>query len=485
MSGPARRAHTPRVAARLLAALLALAAAGARDAAARDVVLVLDASGSMWGKAGGESKIEAARRTLRGTVEKLPPDVTLALVAYGHRRDGDCTDIETLVPLGGERTDLVARVDALKPKGKTPITGALTQAIALVRERDAAATVVLVSDGLETCGGDPCKLVREARQAGVAMVVHVVGFGVEESEVSQLECIAQAGDGLYLAAADAAQLTQALDRAIAAPAEVPASRLSIAARANGEPADAVVTVRRAGDRDEVASGRTYRGPETNPRVFALEPGSYDVEVRPLGLDGVGPQSLAGIVVGDGQKVERVAEFGFGELAIRVTRNGALSDATVSFFPAGDAKAIETARTYRGADTNPRTVKLPAGTYDVELKAIEIEGAPVERLTGVVVGGGGRATREHDFASGTLRVGAVAGGKLADAVVRVSAPGSKTAVAQGRTYEQAQSNPKSFEIAPGRYEVEVTAVKGKDRTPRRVAVEVTRGATTEETVSLGE
>lgn len=474
-----------RIVALLLATLLALAAPDAREAAARDVVLVLDASGSMWGKAGGESKIEAARRTLRGTVEKLPPDVTLALVAYGHRRDGDCADIETLVPLGGERKDLLARVDALKPKGKTPITGALTQAITLVRERDAAATVVLVSDGLETCGGDPCKLVREARQAGVAMVVHVVGFGVEESEVSQLECIAQAGDGLYLAAADAAQLTAALDRAISAPAEVPASRLSVAARANGAPTDAVVTVRRAGAREEVASGRTYRGPETNPRVFALEPGTYDVEVRPLGLDGVGPRTLAGVVVGDGQTVERVAEFGFGELAIRVTRNGAPSDAIVSFLPAGETKPVETTRTYRGADTNPRTVKLPAGTYDVELKAIEIADGPVERLTGVAVEGGKRVVREHDFASGTLRVGAVTGGKLTDAVVRISTPGSKTAVAQGRTYEQAQSNPKSFELVPGRYEVEVAPVKAKDKTPRRLSVEVTRGATAEETVSLGD
>lgn len=471
---------------RLAGVLLALGCVAPPLASAREVVLVLDASGSMWGKVGGESKIEAARRTLRGTIEKLPADTTLALIAYGHRKESDCADIETLVPLGGgDRAGLLRRVDELKPKGKTPITGALTEAIALLRGRDSAATVVLVSDGLETCGGDPCAVVRDARRAGVKMVVHVVGFDVQESDVSQLECVAQAGDGLYLEAGDAAQLTAALDRAIAAPAEVPGSRLSIGASANGKPADAVVTVRRAGTRDEVASGRTYVGAETNPRVFALEPGTYDVEVRPLRIDGVGPQTLTAIVVGDGQTVERTAEFGFGEISLRVTRNGKLSDAGVSFFPAGEKRAIDSTRTYTGTETNPRVVKLPAGTYDVEIGALEIQPKPTERLTGVVVEAGKRVEREHDFASGTLRIGAVAGGKLVDAVVRVSPAGTKEAAAQGRTYESAKSNPKEFELAPGRYDVTVSAVKLKDRPARNVTVDVSKGAVTEQVVDLGE
>ena len=454
-------------------------------AAARDVVLVLDASGSMWGKVGSESKFEAARRTLHDALGGLPADATLALVAYGHRRDGDCADIETLVPLGGgDRTALLAKVDALKPKGKTPITGALEQAIALLRGRDAAATVVLVSDGLETCGGDPCAVVRAAKKAGVDMVVHVVGFDVKESDVSQLECVAQAGDGLYVEAGDATQLGAALGRVLSAPAEVPPSRLSIGARANGEPADALVTVRAAGKKDEVARGRTYRGADTNPRVFAVAPGTYDVEVRPVGIDALGPQTLGGIAVADGATVERVAEFGFGEIAIGVTRNGALSDAAVSFFPSGETRAVDGARTYRGADTNPRVVKLPAGTYDVEVKGLEIAGGPVERITGVVIEPGKRVERAHDFATGTLRVGATAGGKLVDAVVRVSPAGTKTAAAQGRTYEQATSNPKAFDLAPGSYDVEVTRVKAKDAKPERRTVEVPSGGSAEVIADFG-
>lgn len=478
----------PRLPGNRLVTVLALVLApllGPSLAAARDVVLVLDASGSMWSKVGTETKIEVARRTLREALGTLPAATTLALIAYGHRREGDCADIETLIPPGDDdRAALLAKVDALKPKGKTPLTGALEQAIALLRGRDATATVVLLSDGLETCGGDPCAVVRAAKKAGTELIVHVVGFDVKEADVSQLECIAQAGDGLYVEAGDAAQLGTALGRVLSAPSEVPPSRLSIGARANGDLADALVTVRTAGKKEEVASGRTYRGADTNPRVFAVPPGTYDVEVQPIGVDGLASQTLDAISVPDGATVERVAEFGFGEIAIGVTRNGALCDATVTFFPAGGSKALDVARTYRDAETNPRVVKLPAGTYDVELKGLEIAGGSVERIAGVVVEPGRRVERAHDFASGTLRVGATAAGKRVDAVVRVSPAGTSSAAVQGRTYEQANSNPKAFDLTPGTYDVEVSRVRAKDAKAERRTVEVPRGGIAEVTIEFG-
>ena len=69
------------------------------DASAPNVVFILDASGSMWGQIEGENKIVIARRVLRELVGELPGDAEVGLVAYGHRREGDCEDIETLVPL--------------------------------------------------------------------------------------------------------------------------------------------------------------------------------------------------------------------------------------------------------------------------------------------------------------------------------------------------------------------------------------------------
>jgi hypothetical protein len=92
----------------------------------------------------------------------------------------------------------------------TPISAAVTQVADLLKGRAAETTVVLVSDGQETCGGDPCATVKALKAAGVKFVLHVVGFAVTAADQAQLECIAQAGGGKYFAAADAAGLLAAL-----------------------------------------------------------------------------------------------------------------------------------------------------------------------------------------------------------------------------------------------------------------------------------
>lgn len=222
----------PRLSARLAVLILAvlfLGSPGATSAeTATDLLLIIDASGSMWGQIEGENKIVIARRVLKDLIGTLPDDSQIGLVAYGHRREGDCEDVETVVAPGPvDKAALGARIDALNPKGKAPITTAIHKTVEVVRSRPGPATVVLVSDGIETCGGDPCQAVRDARDDGIELVMHVVGFDVGEVDVSSLECAAQAGGGLYLDADNAADLSAALDQAVAAPAEVPAGRLSV------------------------------------------------------------------------------------------------------------------------------------------------------------------------------------------------------------------------------------------------------------------
>ena len=90
-------------------------------ASAGQSVLVLDASGSMWGRLDGRTKIELAREAVDGMLQSWPQDETLGLVVYGHRRKGDCTDIETLLaPDNADRDALQAQVRQLTPKGMTP-----------------------------------------------------------------------------------------------------------------------------------------------------------------------------------------------------------------------------------------------------------------------------------------------------------------------------------------------------------------------------
>lgn len=201
------------VAAGLFAASLVVAfnvpSTAAQDAPG--VIFILDGSGSMWGQIEGRTKIEVAKEIMVRLVDELPPTIQTGLVSYGHRTKGECDDIETLAALGsGNREELKARINGISPKGKTPITESLILATEDLRQNEGDSTVVLISDGKETCEGDPCEAVRELRAAGVKTTVHVVGFDVSAEEREQLMCIAEAGNGRYFSADNATELNEAL-----------------------------------------------------------------------------------------------------------------------------------------------------------------------------------------------------------------------------------------------------------------------------------
>ena len=193
---------------------LALSApAQAAKASYPEVVFILDASGSMWGKAGGQTKIEVAKDVMAKAVPGLPEEVRVGLVAYGHRRKGDCADVEVLVPAGSNDRQLVLKkVMALSPKGKTPIAASIIQTAESLKTKENETTIILVSDGIETCHDDPCAVVKALKKAGIKFILHVVGFDVDAKGKAQLQCLAQAGGGNYFTASDAASLLGALDK---------------------------------------------------------------------------------------------------------------------------------------------------------------------------------------------------------------------------------------------------------------------------------
>lgn len=197
--------------------LLSLLATGPA-VAAENVAIVLDASGSMWGQIDGRSKIEIAREAVAGIVADWEPDNHIALVAYGHTRKGDCGDIQTLIPLGPlDAGTFMAQVNALNPKGMTPLSQATITAAQALRASEQKATVVLVSDGEETCDMDPCAVGAELARSGVDFTAHVIGFDVNDpTHQAQLRCLAENTGGRYFNARDAGELGTAIRGAVQA-----------------------------------------------------------------------------------------------------------------------------------------------------------------------------------------------------------------------------------------------------------------------------
>lgn len=203
---------TPRIVGGLLAGLAGLATA---VSAHEPTLVVLDASGSMWGQIEGRPKLEIARETLAGALAALPADAEIGLMAYGHRRRGDCADIELVVPPAVGSADAInAAARDMKFQGMTPLTESVRRAAVALRHTERAARVVLITDGVETCDADPCALGEELAASGVDFTAHVVGFGLSEQEGRQVACLAGNTGGRYLQADDVAALQAALQQSL-------------------------------------------------------------------------------------------------------------------------------------------------------------------------------------------------------------------------------------------------------------------------------
>lgn len=247
-------------------------------AATGDTIVILDMSASMWGRINDQPKLEIAREAVRGMFSRFPPGSRVGLMAYGHRQAGQCSDIQMLFPPGP--VDAVAAgsvLDRLTARGRTPLTEAVRQAAVALRVQERGGTIILVTDGIETCGGDPCALAAELEATNTAFTAHVVGFDLRTpSERARVACIAERTGGLFVPAADADELARALARTSearpAAPTTAAAPRTTglRATQGPGGPTlpAATFTVLREGQETPIHEGGALRLP--------LAPGRYVV-----------------------------------------------------------------------------------------------------------------------------------------------------------------------------------------------------------------
>jgi Ca-activated chloride channel homolog len=200
----------------LVAALVTQAVLAAPLLADGKSIIVLDASGSMWGQIDGRAKLEIAREALGTVLSGMDPTTEIGLMAYGHREKGSCDDIELVVPpAAGTAKAITDAANAMKFLGKTPLTEAVRRAASELKSTEEKATVILITDGIETCEADPCALGAELEASGVDFTAHVVGFGLTEEEGKAVACLAENTGGKYIEAKDAGSLVEALKTAVA------------------------------------------------------------------------------------------------------------------------------------------------------------------------------------------------------------------------------------------------------------------------------
>ncbi len=437
-----------RLAATLATGLLLTLPALAADKA----MLILDASGSMWAQIEGKSRIEIARETLGQVLQGVSPELELGFMAYGHRTKGDCGDIELLVtPEAGTADRIVEAAMSLNPRGKTPLSDAVRQAAELLNYTEDKASIVLITDGIETCAADPCALASELEGKGIDFAVNVVGFGLSKEEGAAVQCLAENTGGTYLSADDADGLKNAIDVAVNdappappvdEPVEAPAPEFNYAPVAYlSEGDDRLVDTSIVWELSTVGESgtagtwvRTEYGTETK---VAVEPGDYIATAR---LDYAQVSQKVTITAGEIAKPEFILNA--GHLTVRpIAAEGAEPDSNASVyleFADGNSTTFygET-RTYLPAGTTKITIGIGAAKLEESVTV-----AAGERVTKDIVVGVGRANVTASY---------VAGMKVEDGNLFVEILGAKKDMQGNRDgFGYNYGADTAFDLLPGEY-----------------------------------
>lgn len=189
-----------------------------------NVEILLDASGSMAANVNGQTKMEAAKKAIQAFAESLPDKANVALRVYGHKGSGkdsdkalSCGSSELVYQLQPYQAQgLSAALNQFKPTGWTPLALAMQQAqndLGKFKGEKNTNIIYLVSDGIETCGGDPVAVAKQLGSSDITPIVNVVGFGVDGEGQKQLKEVAKAAGGRYVLIQDQSELEKELNRA--------------------------------------------------------------------------------------------------------------------------------------------------------------------------------------------------------------------------------------------------------------------------------
>lgn len=177
--------------------------------------ILLDASGSMNADNGGKTRMDAAKEAITDFVDTLPEDSTISLRVYGHEGSGteqdkkmSCEATEVIYNDKVNHEDFTKSLESVTPAGWTPIGFALEEAEKDIPEVASGAIVYVVSDGIETCDGDPVAAAKALTEKGIEPIINIIGFQVDDEARELLEEVAEAGNGTFTYAGNQQDLEQ-------------------------------------------------------------------------------------------------------------------------------------------------------------------------------------------------------------------------------------------------------------------------------------
>ncbi|RDW18004.1 vWA domain-containing protein [Oceanobacillus chungangensis] len=183
-------------------------------------IILLDASSSMLLPVDNQIKMDVAKEAVLRFGETIGQDSDISLVVYGHKgsesaadKKLSCTGIEELYPMGAyDEAAFEKSLATFDSKGYTPLAGAIEKAMEMSKNFTENVTVYIVSDGVETCDGDPVQVATDFVKEYETRTVNIIGFNVDQDAEAQLKQVSDAGNGEYFAANNADELKTTIEK---------------------------------------------------------------------------------------------------------------------------------------------------------------------------------------------------------------------------------------------------------------------------------
>lgn len=478
-----------------VALLLALVVPMAADAADEPptVIVIFDGSGSMWGPIEGTraSKLAVAREAMRRGLAKVGPQTRVGLASFGHRRGGDCSDVEVILPpqpLDADR--IMAPLEKLNPRGRGPLTLALQEAAKQLTASPGKSSLLLIHDEPDNCQPHLCAVAGDLKSAGIT--VNLVGLALKAEDANRMLCLTETTGGRFFNPQTSEQVDAAVELALrvasigvepgAPPAGTP-PRTPVAGAVPAVPQDAPAGLYL----------RALLGPKTEPVGWPLHwivfpegnPGAVLFDARAAnphvpapagryvveGRDGaVSAQAIAEVAEQGPTLVNLVLNGGTLQVRGQAQKTGApLGDAIITISSAGqgaDRAKGPPGRMLAAFKGSEGTATLPAGHYVVRVEQGLVR---VERSVVVPAGSQGRIDIPLNGALLQLTATGRDGDALEAPVFSVfeEAPDDPYATRGRREIARSAARQAQFLLPPGTYYV--TLRQGAAEVQERVAV----------------
>ncbi len=477
------RIVAPLVAVAVLAAVGLAATRPALSADAPTAMLIVDGSGSMWGRLApaNRPKIDVVRDKL-GALLTEPSSTRVGLISFGHRRRGDCSDVEMIAGPDSPRQSVLDPLSKLSPRGPGPVTAALRMAADAIGS-SRPAQIVIVGDNADNCRQDSCAAARAIAKSSPGVVIQVIGIGLSANERPRMACMAEATGGRFYDIADSngldAAIEEAVKLAVLSPSDVAGGEAkSVAPKAPPPPAGASLraSAALAEGRPLITAPLTWRiykaggaktlGQGVGKDISAKLPaGDYDIEAE---LGGVKARHT--ITIADGEAQSIIVSLNAAHLVARAV-------ASKSGPPSPTATL--------SVSSNGQPVALKRGdTVDLYLQPAEygvtaVDGAARSSQT-INLAAGDDKRLDVALSTGRLDLSATGanGGAIQDVLYTVEtddpeSPDGRREVARSRSPQA------SFVLPEGTYYIGANA--GNGITSKRVAIGA--GQTVTETLAI--